>query len=171
MQSRRQSLEEKISQAEKKASEARAKAESLAAELESLGGLDKAAFEPGTDDMEKEFQEKVDAANKAVAAARSKLEAIDKAGQALACKERRCPLAPELLQCGLTKEQLDAVLLSLRREYRVTSQDLEKQKTALKEATEKLAEMRKIREESQARARRAILLQGELKTAPGSGNP
>jgi DNA repair exonuclease SbcCD ATPase subunit len=164
MQSRRQSLEEKISQAEKKASEARAKAESLAAELESLGGLDKAACEPGTDDMEKEFQEKVDAANKAVAAARSKLEAIDKAGQALACKDRRCPLAPELLQCGLTKDQLDAVLLSLRREYRVTSQDLEKQKTALKEATEKLAEMRKSREESQARARRAILLQGELKT-------
>jgi chromosome segregation ATPase len=114
--------------------------------------------------MEKEFQEKVDAANKAVATARSKLETIDKAGQALACKDRRCPLAPELLQCGLTKDQLDAVLLSLRSEYKVTSQELERQKTALKEATEKLAEMRKSRKESQTRARRTILLQGELNT-------
>jgi DNA repair exonuclease SbcCD ATPase subunit len=164
VQAWRQALGEKISQAEKKVSEARAKAESLAAELESMCGLAVAGSEAGTVDIEKELQEKLDAANKAVATAWSKLEAIDRAGRTLACKDRRCPLAPDLLQCGLTKDKLDTVLLSLRREYTATSQELEIQKIALKEATEKLAEMRKSREESQTRARRTILLQDELKT-------
>ncbi|MDR9788376.1 MAG: hypothetical protein RJR37_14235 [Peptococcaceae bacterium MAG4] len=117
----------------------------------------RASGTPNSAGKEEELQEKVDAAGRAVAAAKSKLEAIDKAGQALTSKDRRCPLAPGLLQCGLTEDQLDAVLISLRREHKITSQELERQKAALKEATEKLAAVRKSQEESQARARRVLL--------------
>jgi len=163
-QARRQALEERIAQAEKKTAGARARAESLAAELEGLGGPGEASGTPNSAGEEEELQEKVDAAGRAVAAAKSKLEAIDKAGQALTSKDRRCPLAPGLLQCGLTEDQLDAVLISLRREHKITSQELERQKAALKEATEKLAAVRKSQEESQARARRVLLIQGELNT-------
>ncbi len=163
-QARRQALEERIAQAEKKTAGARARAESLAAELEGLGGSGEASGTPNSAGEEEELQEKVDAAGRAVAAAKSKLEAIDKAGQALTSKDRRCPLAPGLLQCGLTEDQLDAVLISLRREHKITSQELERQKAALKEATEKLAAVRKSQEESQARARRVLLIQGELNT-------
>ena len=163
-QIRRQALLEKIGAVDENLAGALVKAESLTAELDSLGGEVDGSSEAEASQNEKSLQDEINAANKATAAARSKLEAINKAGTVLTSGERRCPLAPDLLQCGLTQDQLDTVLSSLRNEYKTVSLELERQEAAVKDLDEKLAAVRSDLTEIRTRSKRILFLQGELNT-------
>jgi len=144
--------------------ETQAQAERLALEFGGLRGPMNLEAGAETGDIEKALQNEIDTANKAVATARSKLESINKAGQALSDGDRCCPLAPDYLRCGLTQDQLDAVLSSLRQDFRLTSQELDSQDAALKDVTKKLAALRSSLEESRSRAKRVFSLQSEINT-------
>lgn len=156
---RRESLLLKIHTVEEKISAAQETASILAAELEQLG---EPVDSPG--ETEQELLAKVDAITKDEASARSKLEAIDKAGQALSSKEMKCPLAPDHLQCCLTKEQIDTVLITLRKEHKLTSQQLKNYGIALAQVRAELAEFRREQNESRGKASQVLVLKGKLNT-------
>lgn len=159
---RRQVLAERIAQAENRLAETRAKAQALATEVAALGGPE-SDQDRHWQELEQKLQEQLEAANGAAAAVRSRMETIDRAGRALAGKERRCPLAPDVLQCGLTEEQLQAVLKVLRQEYKALARELDKHQAVARETAEKLADIRQKLAESQARAKRALALEAGLK--------
>jgi len=163
-QSRRKILLEKIAPAEERFAETQAKSERLALEFKGLRGPVNLEAEAETGDVENALQNEIDTANKALATARSKLESINKAGQALSSGDRCCPLAPDYLRCDLTQDQLDAVLSSLRQDFKLTSQELESQEAALKDATKKLAALRSSLEESRSRTKSVFSLQSEINT-------
>lgn len=191
-QLRRQALQDKIIQTEDKISETHTKAARLSSELQGLqettaisaevkaeeniaagsesnsevnsgkGSHAEADTEARADETEKALHHELVSANKAAAAARSKLEALNRAGHSLNSEERRCPLAPDFLTCGLSKEQLDTVLVSLRNNYKLTSQELDNHEAAIKDTTDKLAALRLSQENSRARAKRVLSLQSEI---------
>jgi exonuclease SbcC len=115
-------------------------------------------------DAEITLEAEIARAGKAAAAAHNRLEAIQQAGQALSSPERRCPLAPEILPCALSQEQLNTVLSSLHQEYNLTVQELADREKALQAATDKLTALRSSLAQSRGRARRLLLLQSELQT-------
>lgn len=156
---RRETLLLKIHTLEEKISAAQEQARILAGEINQCG-------EPvdSCEDIEKELLERIESLTKSEASAKSKLEAIDKAGRALSGQDRHCPLAPEHLQCCLTREQLDAVLITLRKEHKLAGQELNKLVQALDNARAELAEVKKRREEIQARAKKVLDLKGRLNT-------
>jgi exonuclease SbcC len=159
---RRQVLAERIAQAENRLAETRAKAQALATEVAALGGPE-SDQDRHWQELEQKLQEQLEAANGAAAAVRSRMETIDRAGRALAGKERRCPLAPDVLQCGLTEEQLQAVLKVLRQEYKALARELDKHQAVARETAEKLADIRQKLTECQDRAKRALALEAGLK--------
>ncbi|HHW05890.1 MAG TPA: hypothetical protein GXX32_08345, partial [Methanothermobacter sp.] len=131
----------------------------LAVELEQCGEADNYCA-----DVENELAKRVDALTKSEAAAKGKLEAINKAGAALSGRDRMCPLAPDHLQCCLTAEQLEAVLSTLRQEHKQVSQELRSISQELAQARKELAEETRRREESRAQANKALLIKGRLNT-------
>lgn len=159
LRAKREALLIKISDVEEGVRTARDLARSLAEELSQCG---EPAVESGG--IERELQEKINTLTKNEASAKSKLEAINKAGAALSSRDRMCPLAPNHLQCCLTSEQLDAVLITLRKEHKLISQELKSLSQELAQAREGLAEETRKREESQARSKRALILKGKLNT-------
>lgn len=159
VRARREALLRKLSDVEEKIRTGEALGRSLAGELEQCG--EPQDYCAG---IENELLGRLDALTKSEATAKSKLEAINKAGSALSGRDRMCPLAPSHLQCCLTKEQLDAVLLTLRKEHQLLSQELKSLSQELARVKEELAEATRQREESQARAKKALLLKGRLNT-------
>jgi exonuclease SbcC len=139
---RRETLLHKIHDAADKISAAQKLACSLEGELGQLG-------EPAPDVSAEEeaVLEKIGELNKKEAALKSQLAAVDKAGESLTGAGRKCPLAPDHLQCGLTEEQLEAVLITLRKERKLTDQELKKCASDLEEA---YGELSKVRERQEA---------------------
>lgn len=149
LKARREALLHKIQAAEERIKDARELACSLESELEQAGS-------PGPDmsGEEEEVLGKIEALAKKEAALKSQLAAIDKAGGALISAGRRCPLAPDHLQCGLTEEQLEAVLITLRKERKLAGQELQNLARELERAWEELAVVRGRQEENRTIAAR-----------------
>lgn len=119
-QQRRADLLAKIRENEEKSSQAEEMARSLEAELTQLGG-------PFGDlaGEEKAAHEAIDTLVAREAALKSRQAAVVKAAKELSNTEKRCPLAPDLLPCGLAPEQIAAALDELNKEQAAISRDLE----------------------------------------------
>nr|WP_242837396.1 hypothetical protein [Desulfitobacterium metallireducens] len=162
IQLRRQTLLEKIPATQEKLTEAQDIAQSLTQELESHPDSVKA--ETTSNPMETNLQNTLDQAKTVAAASQSKLNTLNQAAQSLACEERRCPLAPDLLPCSLTQAQVKAVLESLQNEHNITSQELALQEASIQDTSHQLKILRTSLEKSRAHSKRILFLQTELNT-------
>jgi exonuclease SbcC len=155
LRARRESLLHKILDVQGKLSTARELARTLGGELAQLG-------EPVPDvgAGENEALEKIEVLVKKEAALKSQLAGVDRAGEALTSAGRRCPLAPDYLQCGLTGEQLDAVLITLRQERELAAQELKSCAADLEAANGELDMVRERQEEHRAAIARAADIKG-----------
>jgi len=159
LRARHEALLNKISEVEEKISTARDTARSLTEELNQCCKPDNIPA-----DIEKELIQKIDSLAKSEASAKSNLEAINKASIALSGKDHKCPLAPNHLQCCMTKDQLDAVLNTLKRRHKLSSQNLKDISKNLTQAREELAKITMQRMESQERTKKIMILKGKLNT-------
>jgi len=159
LRARYEALKNKISNVNEKINAAQSTARSLAEELNQCGEPDEIPA-----DIESELTQKIDSLAKSEASAKSSLEAINKAGIALSGRDRKCPLAPDHLQCCMTDEQLEAVISVLKKEHKLTSQNLQDISKNLSQARGELAAITKQRKESEERARKIMILKGKLNT-------
>jgi exonuclease SbcC len=95
-------------------------------------------------------------------AIKSRLAAVNKAGEALAGAGRKCPLAPDHLQCGLTKEQLEALLDTLRQERKLTGQELKNSASNLEKAYAELEKVRDRQEEHREKTKQAERIKSNI---------
>lgn len=150
---RRQALEEKIAGVKAKGTE-------LAAKLKELGD----PVEEDLVDEIKMLQARLEHLKALSTTVGSRLKTLSEASQALAAADRRCPLAPSVIQCSLTAKQLEKILTNINLELQATQREYSDISEGLQETALELAEREKQQQENQDIARQVALLQGEMKT-------
>lgn len=166
-QLRRQTLFKQRSTTEETLAKAQEKAQSLTLQLENLNELVTPAvnnFDPETTStpIESSLRKTLEQAQSAAAAAQSLLTSLTQAGLALAQEARCCPLAPDLISCNLTPNQVNEILSKLQKEHRKTSEELANHKAIIQDTSEKLENLRTSLEKSRAHAKQVLFLQSEV---------
>ncbi len=165
LQARRDALQRKIKDTEEKICDAQELAGALDSELGQAGS-------PGPDlsGGEEAILEKTGALAKKETALMSRLAAVDRAGEALTGSDRRCPLAPDHLQCSLTAGQLEAVLISLRQERQLAVQELQNCRRDLEQARAEQSVIRRQQEENRTLAAHLADLKSRVNTQRNMAN-
>lgn len=101
----------------------------------------------------------------------NRMQTISQAGKALGSRDRRCPLAPEHIKCGMSKDQVEAIIQQLNQEYQAarsemakTSDDIKQIELDLKQVSGDLEELKKKQAEELEQYRQYIFLKGQLNT-------
>lgn len=173
---RRETLVNRIKSLDEKIKAARDKAAELA---ESIKGLpDGNAGENCYSQREKEILDSIEVFNTRAASLKSRaasltsrLDTLTGAARALAGVDRRCPLAPEVIKCGMSKAQVEGILQQLNQERQAArdelagiKQELLQIDDQLNRAGQKLDELKKNQAAALEQARKLLLLKGELNT-------
>lgn len=160
LSARRDRLQAKLRALEEKISEVKAKASDIAGRLKELG-------EPAEDNMAEQIkilQSRLNAHRNQSATVNSRLKTLTDAAQALAANDRCCPLAPTVIQCGLTAKQVEKILAGINQEQNAAQEELNRISDWTRETASELAELEKRQHEQQATAKQYAVLQGEMKT-------
>jgi DNA repair exonuclease SbcCD ATPase subunit len=157
LKARRETLLQKINDADGRIARWSEVATSCEAELAQLGEVP-----PDASDEEDAVLDKIDLLGKKEIAIKSRLAAVNKAGEALAGAGRKCPLAPDHLQCGLTKEQLEALLNTLRQERKLVGQELKNCASDLEKAYADLEKVRDRQEEHREKTMQAERIESNI---------
>lgn len=175
---RRQALSNKISILDQKLQTVQDKAAGLMAGLQGLPVQENALDEGSYSQREKDIRGAIESLNNQVASLKgeaanlqNRMETVTSAAKALASEDRRCPLAPEHIQCGMSKTQVEEILQRLNQEYRAaqeSSKDLQGQVAGLlaeiNQAGEELAQLKENQAVEREQTKQRLLLQGELNT-------
>ena len=173
---RRQNLQAKIGQQEKRLGAIGAQIASLQERLQQLPVQE--FWEDDRGQREQELQAVIDDLNSGLAALKGEtqqqnnhLAAVAAAAQALANENRRCPLAPEMIQCGMSPQQVEALLRQMQEEYHATQITLHakqeeqvKLTQQLQRASEELTLLKQRQAALRENSKQRLLLQGELNT-------
>ena len=169
---RRQGLVQKIHSLEGRIQKAIAQRLELEERLQRLGPEDQ--WGRDSQQREQELQQVIQGLNARVTALQTqtaqletRLATLYGAAHALASQERRCPLAPEYIPCGLSEQQVADLLEQLNGEYGTAQTELQASQARLaqlnaqiKEAQGELLQVK----QQQERAKKGLLLKGELNT-------
>lgn len=160
VQARREKLQSGIQALVEKITGVRAKGQELVAQLKDLG-------EPVEDtlaDQIKTLHSRMNAHRNQASAVESRLKTLTEAAQALVAANRRCPLAPGVIQCALTAKQVEKILANISQEQNAAKEELTRIEAWTQETATELSALEKKQQDNQIRAKQYVLLQGEIKT-------
>ncbi|GAB6158803.1 hypothetical protein JCM39194_20030 [Desulfotomaculum varum] len=173
---RRETLVNRIKSLDEKIKAARDKAAELAESIKELpdGNAGENCYsqrEKKILDSIKVFNTRATSLKSRATSLTSRLDTLTSAARALAGVDRRCPLAPEVIKCGMSKAQVEGILQQLNQERQAArdelagiKQELLQIDDQLNRAGQKLDELKKSQAAALEQARKLLLLKGELNT-------
>lgn len=101
----------------------------------------------------------------------SRLDTVTSAARALASVDRRCPLAPDVIKCGMSKDQVAGILQLLKDEAQTAreelgsiKQELQQIETQLSGTSRELDDLKKSEAMALEQTKKLLLLKGEIRT-------
>ncbi|GAB6181724.1 hypothetical protein JCM14036_30430 [Desulfotomaculum defluvii] len=160
VQTRREKLQSSIQAMEEKIAGVRAKGTELVAKIKEMGE----PVELSLTDQINTLRTRMNAHRNQASAVENRLQTLTEAAQALVAADRRCPLAPGVIQCALTARQVEKILANISQEQNAAKEELTRIEVWTQETADELAALEKKQQENQTRAKQYALLQGEIKT-------
>lgn len=160
MQARREKLQARLQILEEKIADVKAKGAEISGKIKNLGLPE----EDSLADQIKALQFQLNTLRPQAITIGNRVKTLTEAAQALAASDRRCPLAPTVIQCSLTAKQVEKIIANITLEQQAAQREYFGISEGIKETANELAELEKQQQENQAIAKQYALLQGEIKT-------
>ncbi|MDO7787894.1 AAA family ATPase [Desulforamulus aquiferis] len=158
---RREKLQAMLLTLGEKISSVKAKGAELAAKIKALDqGEDKEKLA----EQIRILKARLNSHQNQAATVENRLKTLNEAALALAASDRRCPLAPTVIQCSLSSKQVEKILASINQEQNNAREELDRIASWAKDTTSELAALEKRQQENEALTKQQTLWQGEIKT-------
>lgn len=176
---RRQTIQQKIVSLEARLKDNQDKISALTKQIEELSvSTVTTESEHEAEQLEDGLIEKINYLSDEAASLKSRdqsitgrMKTISEAGQALGSRNRRCPLAPEHIECAMSNQQVEAIIAQLKAEYQAARDELTQIKSNLKNiqdeldlASQELRQLRAIQQQEQEKSRQVMVLKSQIET-------